>query len=229
MSDLAVKLRLALADDGVAQKIARAAASVVGLRKEFDQLGESGKKSARSLRDGIDSISTQLSRVQNAAIALTGVFKGVGFAGDIARTAADFESLEVSLKAVFGSVQAARSEMEALRSASDRLGIPIRDLAEQYVGFAAAAKGSALAGDQARSIFLAVAEAGTALGLRSDQIARSLLALQQMMSKSRVSAEENAAAAGRKSVRCAQHRRALDWIHDRRVHRPNAERAASSG
>jgi tape measure domain-containing protein len=112
------------------------------------------------------------------------------FAASSLRVASDFESLGLSLKAVMGSAQAAEAEMRRLRETSDRLGIPLQTLAEQYLGFAAAAKGTALEGAQAREVFEAVAEAGTALGLRSEQIAGSLLALQQMMSKGNVSAEE---------------------------------------
>jgi tape measure domain-containing protein len=112
------------------------------------------------------------------------------FAGESLRAAADFESISLSLKAVLGSAQAAEAEMQRLRETSNRLGIPLQTLAEQYLGFAAAAKGTALEGAQAREVFEAVAEAGTALGLRSAQIAGSLLALQQMMSKGAVSAEE---------------------------------------
>ena len=80
--------------------------------------------------------------------------------------------------------------MQRLRETSNRLGIPLQTLTEQYLGFAAAAKGTALEGAKAREVFEAVAEAGTAMGLRADQTAGSLLALQQMMSKGAVSAEE---------------------------------------
>jgi tape measure domain-containing protein len=137
------------------------------------------------------SLATAVVAGQAAFKALSAALSAIpSFAKDSLRVASDFESLGLSLKAVFGSAQAAEEEMRRLRETSDRLGIPLQTLAEQYLGFAAAAKGTALEGAKAREVFEAVAEAGTALGLRSEQIAESLLALQQMMSKGAVSAEE---------------------------------------
>jgi tape measure domain-containing protein len=137
------------------------------------------------------SLATAVVAGQAAFNALSATLSAIpGFAKDSLRVASDFESLGLSLKDVFGSAQAAEDEMKRLREISDRLGVSLQTLAEQYLGFAAAAKGTALEGAKARDVFEAVAEAGTALGLSSEQIAGSLLALQQMMSKGAVSAEE---------------------------------------
>lgn len=189
-SDLSVKLRLLLSDEGVAQRIGRAAASIAGLRQEFDRLGGTAKSSTRAMREGMDSISRQLARVQTAAVALTGLFQGAGFFGGIARTAADFESLEAAMKAVFGTAEAASAEMRRLQAESERLGVPLETLARAWLGFAAAARGTAIEGQQAREVFTSLTEASTVLGLSQAQLEGALMAVQQMISKGTVSSEE---------------------------------------
>lgn len=109
--DFAIRLRLLASDEGVAGTLARASASIVGLRREMDALGGKSRASLVAMREGMDSISRQFARLQNAAIAVAGVMQGVGAIGGIARTAADFESLEAAMRTVFGSAQAASAEM----------------------------------------------------------------------------------------------------------------------
>jgi tape measure domain-containing protein len=189
-SDLAVKLRILLADEGVPQKIARLGASMIGLRREVDRLADSTQTVRQRLGDGMDSISRQLRRIQALGIAIGGLFQGEGLVGGIARTAAEFESLEAAMRVVFGSTEAASSEMDRLRAESERLGVPLETLARSWLAFAAAARGTALEGQQAREVFTALAEASTVLGLSQDQLQGALLALQQMISKGTVSSEE---------------------------------------
>lgn len=166
-------------------------------RQAVAALGESAR-AVGVVAQKVEIAQVSMRSLATAVVAGQAAFKALSsalsalprFATDSLRVASDFESLGLSLKAVLGSAQAAEAEMRRLRETSDRLGIPLQTLAEQYLGFAAAAKGTALEGAQAREVFEAVAEAGAALGLRSEQIAGSLLALQQMMSKGTVSAEE---------------------------------------
>jgi hypothetical protein len=146
--DLAVKLRILLADEGVPQKIARLGASMIGLRREVDRLADSTKTVRQRLGDGMDSISRQLGRIQALGIAIGGLFQGAGLVGGIARTAAEFESLEAAMRTVFGSAEAASSEMDRLRAESERLGVPLETLARSWLSFAAAARGTAIEGQQ---------------------------------------------------------------------------------
>jgi tape measure domain-containing protein len=188
--DLSVKLRIALADDGVAGKIARLVASVAGVRQEFDRLAASSQNVRQRLGEGVDSISRQLSRIQALALAIGGVFQGAGLAGAIARTAAEFESLQAAMRTVFGSAEAASREMQRLRAESERLGVPLQTLTRSWLGFAAAARGTAIEGEQAREVFTALTEASVVLGLSQGDLQGALLAVQQMISKGAVSSEE---------------------------------------
>lgn len=188
--DISVKLRIALADEGVASKLARVGASLVGLRQEFDRLGSTSQKTSKRLSEGADSISRQLARIQSMAITVAGIFQGAGLAGGIARTAAEFESLEAAMRAVFGSAEDVSREMQRLRFESERLGVPLETLARSWLSFAAASRGTALEGEKAREVFTALTEASVVLGLSSDNLQGALLAVQQMISKGTVSSEE---------------------------------------
>ena len=108
----------------------------------------------------------------------------------IARSGVEIERLESRFRAATGSAEAARRELEFTRREAERLGIGFRSAAHAYSGFAAAARGTALEGEQARQIFIAVAEASRVMGLSADDTSGVLTALQQIISKGTVQAEE---------------------------------------
>lgn len=186
--ELAIKLRLQ--QEGVARNLAQVASSVVGLRREFDRLADAGRGVRQRLGDGLDSISRQLATMQRLASSFYLIFQGAGVVGGIARTAAEFESLEAAMRVVFGSAQAAQAEMQRLRAESERLGVPLETLARSWLAFAAAARGTKIEGEAARDVFTALTEASATLGLSQEQLSGALLAVQQMISKGTVSSEE---------------------------------------
>lgn len=100
------------------------------------------------------------------------------------------ERLTNTLQVGMGSAEAASQEISFLRKESEKLGLQFVTTADQYAKLAAAAKGTTLEGQKTRDIFLGVAKAGTVLGFSADQTAGAINALQQMISKGKVSAEE---------------------------------------
>jgi len=129
---------------------------------------------------------------------------GVGFAGGAAgaglavgaglmfasQQALELERNQAALKAVTGSLAAARAEMAFLRDQSDRLGVGITDMTRSWVQLEAASKGSALEGQKARDVFLAITEASQRLNLAAPETEGALRAIGQMMSKGTVQSEE---------------------------------------
>ena len=73
---------------------------------------------------------------------------------------------------------------------SNKLGINLQSAAQGYKTIAAAARGTALEGEQTKNIFEGVSEAAAVFGLTGEQAEGALLAIGQMMSKGTVSAEE---------------------------------------
>lgn len=145
-----------------------------------------------------------MNRIQRSAVsvetitrrAFAGVATAVGGIGlialgrDAVQTAVAFKRFDQALTFATGSTEAAASEMAFLRDLADRLGVRLKNLAGDYIGLAAATRGTALAGEQTREIFETVSKAVIAAGGSPDQLTRALVALQQIVSKGNVSAEE---------------------------------------
>jgi len=81
-------------------------------------------------------------------------------------------------------------EIAYLRDITQKLGLEMQSTAASYGQFQAAAKGTTLEGSKARDVFESVAKASAVMGLSADQTSGVLLALQQMVSKGTVQAEE---------------------------------------
>lgn len=81
-------------------------------------------------------------------------------------------------------------EMTYLTDLAARYGLRLNDTAKAYASFAAAARGTALEGQKTRDVFESISKASAVMGLTSEQSAGALLALQQMVSKGTVQAEE---------------------------------------
>lgn len=124
-------------------------------------------------------------RELSKAISLVGIG---ALAKDCIDAALEVQKLETSFRSVSG--QDAAREMAFVREEAGRLGLDIASAAGEYGKLAAASKGTALEGDETRRIFTALSEASTALGLSGEEAAGALNAVQQMISKGKVSSEE---------------------------------------
>jgi tape measure domain-containing protein len=151
-----------------------------------------------------------LSAEDHTKAALNSFNKGLGSANDLLRTfgvglsAAGFlaftkqiadaslqiDRLNSRFAAATGSFEAGRRELEFVRATAGRLGLDLLSAADSYSSLTAAASGTTLAGQSVRDIFESVAQTSAVLGLSSEQTQGALLALEQMMSKGTVQAEE---------------------------------------
>lgn len=125
---------------------------------------------------------------------LTGVQAFASIIKDIFNTTRELQSLDLALKNVTGTQQAFAETQEFLSRISEAYGIEINGLTKAYTGFLAAAKNSIEAGKitagQIQDIFESVSKASGAMGLSVEQQQGAFLALQQMISKGNVQAEE---------------------------------------
>ncbi len=106
------------------------------------------------------------------------------------RTAIEVNKMMNALKAATGSAAGARREFQFLVDTSRELSLDLSSVGIQFAQLAAAARGTSLAGKGVRDIFKAVSTAALVLGLSSEQTTGALRALQQMISKGTVQAEE---------------------------------------
>lgn len=105
-------------------------------------------------------------------------------------TIASAESLSQSYKQVFGSVEAARKEMEWVKTTANTLGVETLDLAKAYQSLSASTRGTAIEGQATRDVFEAVTRAMGVMGKSSAETGLALNAVSQMASKGTVSMEE---------------------------------------
>ena len=93
-------------------------------------------------------------------------------------------------KEITGTVYKANQEFEFLSKTADKLGLNFYTMREGYKGFLAAAQHSKIPMEEVRNIFQSVSNAGAILGLSNERMSLTFLALEQMMSKGKVSMEE---------------------------------------
>lgn len=106
------------------------------------------------------------------------------------RTVIQMERVDAMLTSVTRSSAVAANEFKFITASSRELGLNLLVAAKGYGQLTAAARGTTLEGMKTRELFVALSRASSALQLSTDQYEGSLLAIQQMMSKGKVQAEE---------------------------------------
>lgn len=161
-------------DMGKAQHIANA-----NMRRVADDVNRS-----------TSAIQNSLSLVGKSVIAGFSVTAVAVFAKEIVQAGLAVEKLQMQFKASAGSAESAAREIEYIRGVTNRLGLDFQTTATAYGKWLASTRNTAIEGAQAQKVFEGVSKAVTALGLSSDEANGIFLALGQMMSKGKVSAEE---------------------------------------
>lgn len=163
---------------------------VVRISADTQDIRTQLQRAQRATTDYSASSVKSLQRIQQTVVGLAGSL-GLGMLiKSTADAAVQFQKFESGLRAATGSAGQAKRELEFVRSEAKRLGIDVVSAAESFTKLAASARGTALAGAEARNIFSAVSEASRVLGLSAEQTGGALTAIEQMISKGKVSAEE---------------------------------------
>lgn len=179
------------------------------LGQELDNVSQKTANSFARLSNVATLISGPLggiaSRFQTLAslagrfgIATAGLVAGAAAAGyafiKLGQEAIDvtkqIQRVELALTAVAGAAALTGRSLEYLRGVANRNGQAVTDIAGAYTRLLAASKGTNLEGDRVKKIFEQVTGAGAKLGLTSDEVAGTLKALEQIMSKGTVQGEE---------------------------------------
>ncbi|MDR1660428.1 MAG: tape measure protein [Desulfovibrio sp.] len=160
-------------------------AKVKELAKEYKNVIP--PKSAKEVFDKDTNAADMLTNKVKTLVAAYASFQTVK---DIAQTSIKIDSLEKSFYAITGSMGGARGEMAYVREEAQRLGLDFMALADSYKGFSAAAKFADMDAVSTKEIFTSISEASTVLGLSGEKTRLVLMALEQMISKGKVSMEE---------------------------------------
>lgn len=103
---------------------------------------------------------------------------------------AQLKSLQLRFEAATGSFGMGNKRLHETIELAKLLGLEVNTLTTSYSRFLAASQGTSLEGEKARKIFEQVARAAAALKLESGQVEGIMRALEQMMSKGTIQAEE---------------------------------------
>lgn len=162
----------------------QAGADIDGVDRRLGRLEDTAGGAA----SGADRLADTLGRIGTAAslTAVIGVSAAAGKA--LFEASASAERLRVQLN--FASGGEASREMAYVSELANKLGLDLNSTAKAYASFAAASRGTAIEGVVARDVFTAVSKAAAVMGLSTEEASGALLALQQMVSKGKVSAEE---------------------------------------
>lgn len=101
----------------------------------------------------------------------------------------NMQSLDLALKSVTGTSSNFYAQQVFLNSIAEKHGLEIGNLTKQYTSFYVAAKDK-LGNAKIQQIFEDIARSGSALGLSNETLERSFAAVNQMLSKGTLSAEE---------------------------------------
>lgn len=153
-------------------------------RRAGDQVERYGRDTARARRE-TRGFGSDLSR-------LRGLIAGVGIGlltREVLRTGLAVEGLSARFRTATGSVEAGEAAMQSARETAERFGLDLVAVERGLSGLLAASRGTEIE-DQASEIFEAVATAAAALQLPAEQVQGALTAIEQVMSKGTVQAEE---------------------------------------
>ena len=144
--------------------------------------GGSGGGLGKALSGGLG----ELTAVAGVGLSVAGV---AGALQSAVKAAVEFESATRKLQNTLGA-QGAAGALSFTKNLADQLGLSFKQLANDFGSFTAAASSAGIPLQQQQAVFASVAKAGQALGLSSDAVSGSLLALQQIASKGTVQMEE---------------------------------------
>jgi tape measure domain-containing protein len=170
-------------------------AEIKKAQKEFDILNAKVKKADQAVGNfsrnvgNYGSVLSGATQLMSAFGISTGIYLAVDIAKNIFQTTKEIQSLDLALRNVSGNQVLFAENQIFIKKTSEDFGIEIKGLQEQFTQFYVAAKDK-LSGEQIQNIFRSISKAGASMGLSVEAQNSAFLALQQMMSKGTVQAEE---------------------------------------
>ncbi len=164
-----------------------------GARQQLGAFRTAMATTSRAVTNQVNRIQGSFRSVTSAIFGLQGALAGVGLAlgaGAVVQTSLRLDRLKTALTAVSGSSVQTNKTLQTLEAMSDRLGVNFLATAEGFKNFSIASRTAGMDADTTNKIFEAVVTAGGAMKLSTDDMSGSLRALQQMISKGNVQAEE---------------------------------------
>lgn len=129
-----------------------------------------------------------------ALISAFGIVNGIQLFANIIKNAyslaKQLDSINFALERIAGNMFDAATSQRFLKEITQDFGVELVNTTERWVKFLAAAKQSGVTLKDTEDIFRSVTKAGAVLGLQTDDMSTVYLALEQMMSKGKITTEE---------------------------------------
>lgn len=165
--------------------VADAAAPLINQINRFEQVASR----PRTLAEGFQQLQTATVMAGISVYALTQAVMASGAA--LFESQIKLDKFNALMRAGLGAgAQQAAEHLDYVRSTAYRLGLDLNSTAMGYAKLTAAARGTELEGKNTRLVFEGVSTATAAMAMTAAETDGVLLALTQMLSKGRVSAEE---------------------------------------
>jgi len=179
-----------------ARDVEKAERALRGVAEEAEKAGRSTKRYSSAVKrseettkraTGATKLLTRSFQALGVSIAGLSIFR---FAQQIEQATTQMNNINATMRVATGDAAKASQSIGFIRKEAERLGLFFPSVAKQMAQFSAAARGTSITGQELRDIFTGISEASRAMGLTAPQAEGAMLALQQMMSKGKVSAEE---------------------------------------
>lgn len=167
----------------------KAQAEVTKLAAKVKQADAAAGDFQRNVGNYPKTFIPSIASLRNLASAF-GLVSAIQITGQIYEQIKAIDSMNKALKQVVETEEAFSDAQIFLKSVADEAGAGILDLTKAYTKFLASARTTNLRTSQTQEIFRQVAKAAGVLGLSADDTTGALRALEQMMSKGTVQAEE---------------------------------------
>jgi len=163
---------------------------VLRLKDLFSDGIQKAKKETDDLNDSFNKASSGLKTFAKASAVAFAIEKVIGFGKELLNTKMQLEGIQNQMSFASGSAKQGGADFDYVRQQSKKMGLDLISSAEAFAKLEGATRGTAIAGQKTRDIFEGVGMASTVMHLSSEQSNGAFLALSQMMSKGKISAEE---------------------------------------
>lgn len=138
----------------------------------------------------VSGFDAGIGKLGKGIIAAFSVQTLINFGKELIQLEREFEMIQNRMNFVFDTADRGEAGFNRLRNLSMRLGLDVKETANAFSTFGIAAKMAGFSSEDSEKIFTKVAVSLRGAGANSLQTSRSFYALQQMLSKGVVSAEE---------------------------------------
>lgn len=154
------------------------------------KLALSTKKLNTERKKGLSTMQKMQKVAGLVAVAYAAILTAMRGLQKIDKTLKMLDSMNFALQKIAGSAQEAADLFEFVKKTANDFGISIEIAGTRFVKFYAAAKQSGLTMTATQQIFSDMSKAAGVLGLRGEEVQGVFLALEQMLSKGKVTTEE---------------------------------------